>query len=97
MVRLAAEYNLKVYASFETALDGLDALHREPTHTEQDLFVHALAYMLCGNYRLARAELRTFMSVLRPPEGLDAPPGTGRKPFTTAMLRRGHLRMGAFV
>lgn len=91
---MASDYNARTHAAFAAALARLAVLGREPTSAEQDCLAHALAYMACGNYRLARVELRGFSRVMAVG---DEPPSTGARPFTMAMLRRGHLRLGAFV
>jgi hypothetical protein len=94
---IADRYNQRILAAFETALDQIDALEREPSRREQDLLANALAYMICGQYRFARAELRELARSRRSPEGLGEPAASRRQPYTMAMLRRGHLRLGAFV
>ena len=94
---IADRYNLRVLDTFEKALDQIDAQQREPDGGEQDLLAHALAYMICANYRLARMELQKLARLERPPQAMGEPPRSNRQPYTMAMLRRGHLRLGAFV
>lgn len=91
---MAGDYNARTHAAFAAALARIDVLRREPTPGEQDFLAHALAYMACGNYRLARVELRGFSRAM---VAEDVIPATGGRPFTMAQLRRGHLRLGAFV
>ncbi len=92
--RMADDYNARTHAAFAAALARIDALDREPTSREQDCLAFALAYMACGNYRLARVELRSFSRAM---VSGDRSPASGERSFTMAMLRRGHLRLGAFV
>jgi hypothetical protein len=94
---IADRYNLRVLDGFEKALDQIDAQQREPDGEEQDLLAHALAYMVCANYRLARVELRQLARLERSPQATGEPPRRNRQPYTMAMLRRGHLRLGAFA
>ncbi len=94
---IADRYNLRVLDAFEKALDQIDAQQREPDGEEQDLLANALAYMICANYRLARVELRKLATPDRSPQGIGEPPRSNRQPYTMVMLRRGHLRLGAFV
>jgi hypothetical protein len=56
-----------------------------------------MAYMVCANYRLARVELRKLARLERSPQAIGKPPRSNGQPYTMAMLRRGHLRLGAFV
>jgi hypothetical protein len=94
---IAERYNLRVLDAFEKALDQIDAQQREPDGEEQDLLANAMAYMVCANYRLARVELRKLARLERSPQAIGKPPRSNRQPYTMAMLRRGHLRLGAFV
>lgn len=92
---IADRYNLRVLDAFEKA--QIDVQQREPNGEEQDLLANALAYMICANYRLARVELRKLARPGRSPQAIGEPPRSNRQPYTMAMLRRGHLRLGAFV
>jgi hypothetical protein len=94
---IADRYNLRVLDALEKALDQIDAQQREPDGEEQDLLANALAYMICANYRLARVELRKLARLDRAPQAIGEPPRSNRQPYTLAMLRRGHLRLGAFA
>ena len=91
---MAGDYNARTHAAFAAALARLEQLRREPTSREQDCLAHALAYMACGNYLLARVELRGFSRALTSGETSFLAEG---RPFSMAQLRRGHLRLGAFV
>jgi hypothetical protein len=93
---IADRYNLRVLDAFEKALDQIDAQQREPDGEEQDHLAHALAYMICANYRFARVALRKLARPGRS-QAIGEPPRSNRQPYTMAMLRRGHLRLGAFV
>lgn len=94
---IADRYNLRVLDAFEKALDQIDAQQREPDGEEQDLLANALAYLICANYRFARVELRKLARPGRSPQAIGEPPRSSRQPYTMSMLRRGHLRLGAFV
>jgi len=94
---IADRYNLRVLDAFEKALDQIDAQQREPDGEEQDLLANALAYMICANYRFARVELRKLARPGRSPQAIGEPPRSNRQPYTMVMLRRGHLRLGAFA
>jgi hypothetical protein len=94
---IADRYNLRVLDALEKALDQIDAQQREPDGEEQDLLANAMAYMVCANYRLARVELRKLARPDRSRQATGVPPRSSRRSYTMAMLRRGHLRLGAFV
>lgn len=57
MARYSAEEKQEVHAAFESILDQLEALQRQPDSWEETCLVHALSYMEAGIYDRARTAL----------------------------------------
>ena len=80
----------RLHAAFTTALNLLDAQHREPDRWEEECLSYALGAMACGMYLVAEVELAAFARPVdeRSPDVLAA---LAAKParFTKDMLRHG--------
>jgi len=57
MTRYSREEKQEAHAAFETILDQLDALQRQPDSWEESHLVHALSYMESGVYNRAKTAL----------------------------------------
>lgn len=90
MQPMDVERRNRLYDNFITALDHLDAEHREPDRWEEECLSYALGAMACGMFLVAEVELAAFSRPIheRSPDALAA---LASKParFNKDMLRHG--------
>lgn len=92
-MRVTTKFKARVHAQFDTALQHLDELGREPNWKEEEGLFHALSYMKRGSYKLAEVELLELAGVYASPERYADPPATTRERYTIALLRRGLVQL----